>query len=165
MLIYKHSQVALLVFTHLITPNITWGVSPAKVSFYSSSGFQQILNFIWDWELVERGVEGGFLWFQLEGEPNLVPASVEVLSIDNGREGHGHAVPELLLKSESDLGLVVYLGSDGRAWVEEVPSTDPETSRVLTSRRPCQLDTWNNPDRLLHALIFKRSTKKCPSPQ
>ena len=48
-----------------------------------------------------------------------MPALVEVLAVDEGAEGEGHSITELLLVTQTNLGRVVDLATDGSVLAEK----------------------------------------------
>jgi len=71
------------------------------------------------------------LCLQLEGHADLVSALVEVLAVDDRRQGEGDAWSEFLLVSQADLARVVDLGPDVGVLVEGVLAADAEVGRVV----------------------------------
>merc|ERR1719229_544966 len=74
------------------------------------------------------------LSLKLEGHADLVSSLVEVLTVDDRRQGEGDTWSELLLVSQADLARVVDLGPDVGVPVEGVLAADAEVGRVVRGR-------------------------------
>merc|ERR1719483_1693168 len=77
--------------------------------------------------------------FHFEGQPNFVATSIEVAAVDEGGEGDGDPIPELLLVAEPDLTLVVYLCPYSSPVLQDILGPDAKAGRGAGAA-PAQVD-------------------------